>query len=114
MCLKTNAPFRCKFVPTNAVVLFCKRHPVMMQAMHDRLGKYLLDKNWRHTSWRRSELIRAFSALAKLEFDYMDSTLAGGQIAYRFIRIYRKKVLKIDKWFPNYNGTHSTNHQTSS
>ncbi len=103
MCRKRLEPFKCDYVPESAVVVFCLRNKILMQNLHDNFGAYLLERNKSRLRFIKSDIVKVFNAMVLLEFNYLDSTIASGSLSYRFVRIYRKKILKIDRWFPTAN-----------
>lgn len=80
----------------------------MMQMVHDRFAEYLLNVNIKknkyqrktaHDNFYKGELVKTLKAVTMMHFNYMDSTMLSNSTVYRFVRIYRRHILKEKKWF---------------
>lgn len=76
--------------------------------VHDGFGDYINKIHWNQTREERkeiadkfykSELVKSLKAVTQLHFNYMDNTILSNSTVYRFVRIYRKEILKIKHWF---------------
>lgn len=106
MCLKKYDPYKCFTVPVGELVLFAHKNSELCHRVYTEWGIAFADtrnaiRGNRLARWRayyKSDLVNTFKAFILLEFNYMDCYLKRDFI-FRFIKVYRKHVLKDNGWF---------------
>lgn len=95
-------PFKCGYVPKDRLIMFMHKNSTLWMQCYSDYKKYLqvlheypkkvkrheLDHAHRIYCTKKNPFVNALYALIQLEFNYMDSTIADGQILRRLARIH--------------------------
>src|SRR5688572_30101959 len=103
MCRKRMEPFKCDYVPKDRLIMFMHKNSNLWQRCFEDYEKYLLvlkEYPWNIRRYqldaarkkyvtKKNPFVEALYAMIQLEFNYMDSTVAGGGILSRMVRIHK-------------------------
>lgn len=105
MCRKRFEPFKCEFVPKDRLIMFMHKNSELWSHVYNDYKKYLevlhgycenprkynryqLQQAERKYRTNHNPFVKTLNALLLLEFNYADSTIAGGGVITRMTRIH--------------------------
>lgn len=103
MCLKHNAPFKCKWVPKEVVIFYFNKYPATCKLLFwdhfkqwmrrtdftaERITVHQNSAITRH--YMNHPILKWFEEIVNNDLNFKDNTMAVNHIHYRFGRIYRE------------------------
>jgi len=96
-------PFKCEFVPVNAIVALCIKNRQLVEYVwqldRDYIASFKTENRhtWRTKGklYRTHPMTKVLKELLRLQFNYTDSTIACGDVINRTMKIYGKHREKI-------------------